>query len=214
MPSLSFSPGAHVCHIYQGFKEQRDLVVQFFKEGLSDGEHCLYITATQSPDEWYSQLSDHGINVLDELNRGRLQIVQGTDWRQTGDMNSVLKAREAILLIQDLLAKFPGVRIAGDAAWSLNPPLPVDQLCHMEATMNLVYEGWNVRTICQYDLKVQSPEAIHAALRTHPLVVLDRQVVSNGFYEAPRILANEPHLNYSDADRTAVENILTRLRAS
>jgi hypothetical protein len=106
------------------------------------------------------------------------------------------------------------VRIAGDAAWALNPLLAVDQLCHMEATLNLVYENWNVRTICQYDLDGHSPSAINAALRTHPYVILDGRLIKNDYYEAPLILANEPAMNRSDASEQVVESMLNRLRTT
>lgn len=210
--ALTFEPGTHACHLFRGFDEQSDIVLSFFEDGLRLGEHCLYITSNQTIEDWYQILSAHGIDVGGELGKGTLSIINGEDWRQTGDMNSILKAREALAMIEGLLGVFPGVRIAGDAAWALNPFLPADQLCHMEATLNLVYEGWNVRTICQYDLDGQSPSALNAALRTHPYAIFDRRLIENPYYEAPLILAEEPRLNGSDADEQTVSTMLNRLR--
>lgn len=214
MPEVTLGPGTHVCHIYSGFHEQRDVVVEFFQDGLRLGEHCLYITSKQTPEEWHLLFEAHGIDVEQVLEKGLLSVIDGAVWRQVGDMNSIVKAREALGLIEGLLAKFPGVRIAGDAAWALNPVLAVDQLCHVEATLNLVYEGWNVRTICQYELEGHSPAAINAALRTHPYAILDGRLIQNNFYEAPEILANEPTLNDPTTTEQIVRGKLDRLRAT
>jgi hypothetical protein len=112
------------------------------------------------------------------------------------------------------MANFKGLRIAGDAAWALRPELAVDQLCHWEATANLLYKGQEIRAICQYNLRDHSPGAVHSALRTHPLVILDGLVRPNPYYEAPKILENEPLLNNTNANAQDVEGMLSRLRGA
>src|SRR5262249_35115705 len=97
--------------------------------------------------------------------------------------------------------------------WEWDPPLPADKLCHWEATANLVFEGLAVRAICQYDLGTDSPQVIHSALRTHPQVILGRKLYSNPFYEAPRILENEPYLNHSDVDAPRLASLLSQIRS-
>jgi hypothetical protein len=211
--NLAIDRGSHACHLYETFGEQKEVVLSYFQEGLQNGEHCLYITADQSVDEWYLEFQAYGIDVQSELQRGSLNVINGEMWRQTGDFNSVVKARDAWRLIDGLLANFKGVRIAGDAAWALDPPLPVDQLCHWEATANMVYEGADARAICQYNLNRHSPAAIHSALRTHPIVILDGQSRANPYYEAPRILENEPHLNHSSDDPVMLESMIALLRS-
>jgi hypothetical protein len=142
-----------------------------------------------------------------------LNVIRGEEWRQTGEFNSIVKAREAWGLIERMRVAFTGVRIAGDAAWALEPPLSVDQLCHWEATANLVFKGEDVRVICQYDLSRHSAAAVHSAIRTHPIVILGGRSLSNPYYDAPRILEHEPRLNYSDADAGMVQDMLRRLRS-
>jgi hypothetical protein len=124
----------------------------------------------------------------------------------------MVQARKALALIGRLISSFNGLRIAGDAAWALSPELAVDQLCHWEATANLIYKGQEIRAICQYNLRNHSAAAVHSALRTHPLVILDGQVRPNPYYEAPRILENEPLLNNSNANAQDVDGMLGRIR--
>jgi hypothetical protein len=211
--NLWLDRGEHACHFHESFTEQKRVVLSFFREGLANGEHCLYITSDQSDDEWYFEFQAYGIDVQRERQRGALQIVHRSDWRPAGEFNSMVQARRAIDLFDRLLVEFRGIRIVGDAAWALEPELAVDQLCHWEATANLVYKGQDIRAICQYNLKDHSAAAIHSALRTHPVIILDGRRCPNPYYEAPRILENEPHLNHSNADELAVDDMLARLRA-
>jgi hypothetical protein len=69
----------------------------------------------------------------------------------------------------------------------------------------------NVRTLCLYNTNRQSFLAVHSALRTHPIVVVGGKYRLNRYYEAERILENEPHLNHSLADAGMVEGILLEL---
>jgi hypothetical protein len=211
---LSFDHGAHVCHLFEDSNEQKALVLPFLLEGLRLGESCLYITGRQSIDDWYLELQAYGIDVQRERQREALEVVTGAEYRRPQGFTSTIRARELLEFIDDRLQDFPGVRIAGDVAWEWEPALPADKLCHWEATANLVFEDLEVITICQYDVSADSPALIHSALRTHPQVILRQQIYLNPFYEAPRILENEPHLNHSDADAQSIETMLSVIRAA
>jgi hypothetical protein len=213
MPALNFplEPGAHASHFFESFGQQKEVVLPFFKEGLANGEHCIYVTHEQSVDDWCFELQAYGIDVQAELERGSLAVITGDQWHAGGDFNSIVKARDAWQMFEAKLADFSGVRIAGDASWALEPALTADQLCHWEATVNLIYEGEPIRAICQYNLQRHTPAALHSALRTHPLAILAGRVYANPYYEAPRILENEPNLNASLADPAAVKDMLLRL---
>jgi hypothetical protein len=205
--------GAHVCHLFEDTNEQKAVVLPFLLEGLRQGDACLYITGRQPVDDWYFELQAFGVDVQRERERNALEVITGAEYRRPQEFTSVLKARELLDFINDRLRDFSGVRIAGDVAWEWDPPLPADKLCHWEATANLVFDDLDVVTICQYDLSADSPALIDSALRTHPLVVLTQQLFANPFYEAPRILENEPYLNHSDADVQRIERMLSQIRS-
>jgi hypothetical protein len=207
---LWFGSGGHACHLFQSLQEQEEVVFQFFGDGLARGEHCVFITTLQPREYWYERLGDSGIDVAHHLETGALNVIDSTDWYESGKFNSVVKARELWGMIEGQLPAFSGVRIAGDAAWAM--ALPIEDLCHWEATVNLVYEDAPVRAICQYDLNRHVPQAIHSALRTHANVIMDGQLLQNPFYEAAWILENEPYLNGSDADAHQVREMLEELR--
>ena len=211
---LQFERGAHICHLFESTQEQMAVTTRFFNDGLALGEYCAYVAPDQSLEDCYLELQAYGIDVPTERAKGALEVFSGPDYRGTGEFNSLVKARELLGLIDSKRGDFTGLRIVGDVGWTLNPQLAVDRLCHWEATANLVFEDTDARAICQYDLKRHLPAALHAALRTHRIVIFEGQARQNPLYEASEILANEPDLNQSDADALKIEDMLTRLRNS
>lgn len=195
-PDLTYDRGAHVCHLYESFDQLKEVALPFIKGGLAKGEYCLYVINESAEDEWYMELQAFGIDVQAQRRKGALDVISREQWRRPGRFDSISQAREALNLISTKLAEFPAVRIAGDVEWELGAPLDVDQLCHWEATANLVFEDLDVRAMCQYNLSTYSRAAIHAALRTHPVVLYEGRNCPNPFYEAPKILEHEPALNH------------------
>ena len=211
-PDLSFESGSHICHIYETFAEQKEVILPFISEGLRNGECCLLVANDIAWDEWRLELQAYGIEVQHEVSKGALRFASGAEWRGVGPLNSIRLAREALTLIHDLSAGVNGVRIAGDADWHRNLEASADQLCHLEATANFVLEGEPVQSICQFNRKSYPDGAIYAALRTHPIVIYEgRTYRDNPNYEAPRILEHEPDLNESEADALVIEAALARL---
>jgi hypothetical protein len=200
--------------LYEDLNEQKGVVLPFIRDGLRKGEFCLFLTSERSIDDWSLEFQAFGIDVKTELAEGALTIARGEDLRQPAEFNSIVKARELWRLVEAKLAAYKGVRIIGDAEWALiEPSLTSDQLCHWEATADLLYKGEAVTTICMYDLNRHSPSDIRAALRTHTAAQVAGKRYANPFYEAANILENEPHLNESDADGSMVEDMLRRLKA-
>ena len=214
MSKLALESGGHTCLLYEDFGQQKGVVLPFIYEGLKNSEHCLFLTRASLIDDWSLEFQAYGIDVVGEIEKGSLALATAEQWRERPNFNSIVKARELWSLMESKLADFAGVRIVGDADWAfLEPAVGSDQLCHWEATANLVYEGEPVRTICMYDLNRHPPADIRAALRTHATAVVSGMRYDNPFFEAPRILQNEPHMNNSDADESMVEDMLYRLRS-
>ena len=203
--------GDHACQFFSTFAELKGVTLPFLAGGLWTGEACIYVTHDQTVDDWYIELQAYGVDVQRHLDDGSLLIQPASEWRQTGEFRPIKKAREFWALIDSMLSRHSGVRLAGNFAWALEPAISVAQLCHWESTASLLYEGEAIRAICQYDLTLHSAAALHAALRTHPLVILGNQIFPNAMYEVPKILENEPELFHSDFERDSLDAILAEL---
>ena len=170
----------------------------------------MHLASEHMVDSWYRVFQDAGTDVATEQRRGTLEILDALDWYLDGDFQSIIQARRLMQVIEAKLKEFRGIRLTADMRWTSENLAPED-LCHWEATANLVFEDVNTRTICQYDLSFHSPAEIHAALRTHPFVIYAGSVHANPHYEAPSILRNEPRLNGSDADAAKIAAMLEAL---
>ena len=213
--TLNHSEAAHhVCHLYKGEDGLQDTALQFIRDGLRNGECCLYITNAAVVDELYEQLQAHGIDVQLALQYGALEVVSRKAWRAFCHKGSIPMAREVLTVLRRKLSQFSAVRIAGDVEWAVDPAISDDVLCHWEATANLVFDGLMVRVLCQYDIDRYPPSFITAALRTHPVVLYKGQEVMNPFYEASRILRDEPMFNHNSNDAETVGRMLRQLEAS
>jgi hypothetical protein len=212
LKSIQLGIGDHACHIYSGSQEQKAVLLPFLQEGIEKGEHCCYIASGGSVDDWYLEFQAWGVDVRQECDRSTLRILDCRGWHSTGDFKTLAKARDAVNLLTNRFKEFEYIRLACSATWAID--LPIETLCHWEATANLIYDGMNVRTVCEYDTDQLSPAAVHTALRTHPRVVLDGVVLDNPYYEAPWILAHEPEEFGSAATPGMIAGMLCELRAT
>ena len=203
----------HACVLYRTPGELKQYLLPWIKEGIDQGQHVLFVCSEDSVDDWSIEMQAFGIDVRMRLDSGALVIATGEQWRES-PFNSLAKARELWQHIEQNLAEFPAVRIAGDAGWAaLAPPISSDRLCHWEATADLIYEDVPVNTICLYNLDERSPSEIRAALRTHPRAVVAGVTHPNPFYEGDAILNAEPDLNASDADAELIQTMLAVFQA-
>jgi hypothetical protein len=187
-------------------------VLPFLEEGLRQGEYCLRVTDGRLVEDWTSAFSAFGIDAHQEIDAGRLGIIDGSQWMGSDGFNSLVKAREVLTFIRNLAADSRGIRMAGDVEWELAPTVTVGQFCHWEATANLVFQDEPVRTICQFNQGRNSPDMIFGALRTHPTVIYQGQTHRhNPTYEAHLILESEPHLNHVVVDAADLALALARL---
>jgi PAS domain S-box-containing protein len=187
---LELRQGDHACLIYnEDPAEQMEALVPYIKEGLEEGEQCIYVADDQTIEEVARGLEAGGINVRRESERGALRLWTRREWRQPGELDSARKSFQVRRFIDEALeAGFKGVRFAVEMTWILEPDISVDQLRHWEATINSLFvPGVPGRIVCQYSRSRLSASVIQAGLQTHPLAFLD-DLCANLFYEVPLIL--------------------------
>jgi len=202
----------HICHLYQGETARKDVALPFIRGGLQSGECCISVAEATAVESWSLDLQQSGIDVLRARLDGSLDIVTSIMWREQCFMGSIAMAREVLGVVREKLGEYPGIRIVADANWSKDPAMPADRVCHWEATENLVLDGLAAQVICQYDIDAYPPEYIIGALRTHPMVLYDGQKVGNPFYEAQRILIEEPMSNHNSNDAACLAKMLGLLK--
>ena len=188
---LNLRPGDHLCLIYEKDPaEQIPALIPFIQEGLSNNEQFIYIADDHAVEELMLQLEKNGIDVAYELKNGRLKLWTRKEWRQPGELDSAKKLLQVKQFIDEAFkAGFKGIRFAVEMTWTLGPDISAEKLEHWEATINTIFvPQFPGRIICQYNRSRLSPENILAALHTHPLAIIDKDVCRNPFYQAPLLL--------------------------
>jgi hypothetical protein len=201
----------HACLLFERPTEPDEAVSSFVQKGLLSGEQCLFAVAPDARDEWLYRLKRHGIDVRSHQQRGSLELLDGWDGAPEAPLNSIERARTLWRRVDRGLTAHGAVRYVVDLRGGIVAGLNDDQLCHWEATLDRLVDGEAVRVLCLYDTQALSPALIHCALRTHLNVTFRGSLRQSPYYEAPRILDQEPNLNHSDADAQAIEVMLARL---
>ncbi|HEV8344776.1 MAG TPA: MEDS domain-containing protein [Candidatus Binatia bacterium] len=190
---LNLRQGDHACLLYnEDPAEQMLALVPYIKQGLEEGEQCIYIADDLTVEDVARTLESGGIDVQRESERGALRLWTRSEWRQPGELDSAKKSLQVRGFIDEALkAGFKGVRFAVEMTWILGPDISVDKLKHWEATINTLFvPGVPGRIVCQYSRHRLSASVLQAGLSTHPIAILD-DLCANFFYEAPAILENK-----------------------
>jgi len=207
---LNLLPGDHLCLFYEKDPaEQMAALLPFIQEALAHGEQFIYVADDQTIDDLTGRLEHGGVDVARECDRGALKLWTRREWRQPGKLSADKKSRQVLDFIDDAARSgFKASRFAVEMTWTLGPDINGRLLEEWEARLNTIFvPGFPGKIVCQYNRSRLSPEAIFAALRTHPLAILGDEVYSNLFYEAPLILYGN-----QKSSRARVEWMITQLK--
>src|SRR6185436_19931011 len=105
--------GTHICHLYESEDDLKEVTIPFLRDGLRDGDYCLYASDGASADYWYRELEDQGVDIRRACMAGSLDVIGNKSWREHFYGGSIAMAREVLKLVDSRLDEFPAVRIAG-----------------------------------------------------------------------------------------------------
>jgi signal transduction histidine kinase/ActR/RegA family two-component response regulator len=187
--------GDHLCLIYRSAAEQTAALIPYLKAGLAAGERCLFVGHGTSSRRLERALTEGGVDVTGECDRGSLVFVTQRDtWLpggrfDPGTMMDMLRQAEQ----QALDDGFSGLRATWNMGWLLEGTPGADRLIEYEAHLNRFLAGSRTCALCRYSREGSSPDTIQGALHTHPLAVLGEQICPNAYYEPPdMVLGDRP----------------------
>lgn len=203
----------HLASIYETQDDQFKAIVPFLREGLEQGERCLYVADDNTEEEVREALIEGGIDVDAAIDAGALSIHSKADtYLRTGafDRHEMLEFWEETLAEARDRKGYTGIRAAAEMSWALDEGEDLDRLVQYEAMLNTIYDGEDYVVLCQYNRKRFPDSVLSDVIRNHPLVVYDGTVCQNVHYHLPDEFfdADQPAL---DIDRT-VEGLVRRAR--
>lgn len=183
----------HTCWLYSDPAELLPAAAAYLQEGLSRGEHCMYIVDDHTVAEVAQALATVGADVAYETERGALRLLTAQEYAGSDTWAPASMCERLCRFVQEAVeASFAGARLAVDMTWALTQHVPFELLIEYEAVVNvLALAGRPFSAICMYN-QYRFPAVVLGCLqRCHPTVVLDRQIIPN-------------HISYATPDVTAL----------
>ena len=200
-------PRNHVCLIYDNAADQLSVVIPFLRQALARGERILYIVDDRTAEEIFQALASAQLDAGYQHERGALRFLTKQDayLRLTKfipePMIDYVRQQEE----QALRDGFSGLCLTGEMTWACVPGEGNDRLIEYEALLNQLERDPHLTILCQYNRFRLEVPSIHAALRTHPLVITGDALCRNPFYERPEIVLDP------DTAGSSVRNLEWRL---
>ena len=184
---LSFSWGDHICTVYEDYDQQMTVMLPFMSQGLQAGQRCVWVSSPASAQRFREALAGIGSDRLTLEASGQLVIVDEIGFYVHDGLfrpDRTLALGRALLL-DGQRQGYPTMRIAAEASWLPDYRVDVGTWEGYELAVTQRIETAPVVAVCQYPARRLSGEAILAALRTHPIVIMGETVYQNPFFSPP-----------------------------
>ncbi|WP_255171127.1 MEDS domain-containing protein [Natrononativus amylolyticus] len=176
----------HLALIYESRDEQFAAVVPYIRQGLEQGERCVYITHETSREEVTQAMHEGGIDVDDALESGALSIHTEQD---TYLRSGAFDPEDTLSFLDDAITEaaeeYEALRVTGEMSFILDGDAHVDDLLKCESKANYLFQDVDGMALCQYNRDRFPPEVIRDVINTHPHLIHDNRVSRNSYYTPP-----------------------------
>ena len=185
----SLQPGDHVCVISRGESLTRSVIVPFVRRCLARREMCFYVLGERAEEEVAAELAKAGIDVEQARGQAALMFLKSREYVPLEKFApAAFIALFAERAQQALNAGFYGVGFIVEMIWGLELDLSLEELIEYESRLSReFFPNAPASALCIYDRRRLSAEYLQAALRHHPLAIVDDTLISDPFYQAPEL---------------------------
>lgn len=180
----TFSPGIHMCYIYNDENERNSIIYRFLESGLLHGENVLCLMDTNTVDEMKERQAALGIERLSEAKHGHFSFATAREaYCPTGvfDPDKMLY-KLSKFYAQSMDEGYSGVRATGEMSWATKDLPGSSRLMEYEARLNTTFMQCPITGICQYDAKRFDNKTLRDVLAVHPMIIFHGQILKNPYY--------------------------------
>jgi PAS domain S-box-containing protein len=187
----SLQPGDHLCAISSGASTAHLVAVPFVRRCLARKEMCFYVVGERAVEDVIAELTLAGIDVEQASESGALTLLRGREYMPLEKFDAsaflaLFKARTQ----EALKAGFCGIAFLVEMTWGLELEVALDALMEYEARLNTdFFPKERAIALCIYDRQRFAAEHLQAALRSHPLAIVEGKLISNPYYEPYELIA-------------------------
>jgi PAS domain S-box-containing protein len=187
----SLQPGDHVCVISRGESLTNSVIVPFVRRCLARKEMCFYVIGERAAKDVAAELTQAGIAVEQAREHGALTLLRSREFMplETFDPSAFMALTRARAQ-QAVNAGFNRAAFVVEMTWGPHLQVAHDHLIEFEQRLNTeFFPTSRAIAVCIYERPRLSAEYLRAALRSHPIAIVDGKLISDPFYEPPELIA-------------------------
>ena len=168
--------GTHFCQFFETGQDLVEILVPYFKEGLSANELCVWVTAEPLEARQAEAALREAVPSLDErLRKGQIEIVDSKEWYfHSGQFSAdEVRSRWSDKLRKARDEGFEGLRLAQNSSW-LDKSRWEDYGSYAEGVDSVVGQG-RILAQCSYPLGRCEAAEILDIVASHDFALIKRQ---------------------------------------
>lgn len=162
LEGISIHYGSHLCALYDTDPGRLKLAIPFLANGLQKGDRCFVVADAAVQSIFLQELREIRNGIDEAVQQGELVLTAGVH-----DGNQLYHFFEQSFL-DACKQGIQGLRVVGDMAWALRQGIAMHDLMAFENRYNQgLGHRYPVVSLCQYDARLFSGEAILNVLKCH-----------------------------------------------
>ncbi len=180
-------PGQHLCGLYQGEHQRKEMLVPFLHQGLTAGQRALCIVDIRYAEVILGDLRDARTDPQEDLAAGRLCMLTP---EQTYVSDGIFDPDRMIDLLRAQADRavaegYAALRLVCDMSWAMELPSTCERLIEYESKLNEFLRTSKCLALCLYDRRCFDPALLLDVLGLHPTVVVASRVRKNAAHAPP-----------------------------
>lgn len=168
--------GTHFCHFYETKEDLLDILIPYFKTGLENNEHCIWIVFEPLNENEVRKVLRHAIPEIDEhLKRESIKIISYSDWYlKDGVFNFQQVINQLKVKLSDALSRgYDGMRVSGIESWLTKEDWR--EFSEYENELNGLLANLKILMLCAYPLNMTKAAKIFDVAHTHQFAIVRRR---------------------------------------
>jgi hypothetical protein len=182
-----FSPGVHICQIFNDDNERQESALKFLLSGLQSGERTTCFSEKVTETDLQEFFENNGVNYEAEKKSGAFTL-SGT--REIYFQDGYFNPERMLDLLKNYYKHsidngYRAARVIGEMSPEIQRVPGGDRLLEYESKVSLLLKEYPVTAVCQYAAHDFDGATVMDILKVHPLMVVRGSVVHNPFYITP-----------------------------
>jgi PAS domain S-box-containing protein len=168
--------GTHICQFYETKEDLLDVLVPYFKAGLENNEHCVWITSEPLGVEEAKASLRKAVVALDSYTHKRqIEIIDATEWYVKSGKFHADGVLQALLQKEQLALEkgFKGLRVSGNSNWFEHRDW--GELTVYEAAVDAAIAGRNIVAVCCYMLAKCTTSDVVDVVSNHDCTLIKQE---------------------------------------